>query len=54
MPAWHAVLAVKDERVDALAACGGLTILDRCARRAAGASGTPARRLGEKPCCRVA
>jgi len=27
------VLAVKDDREDAVAACGGLSILDRCARR---------------------
>jgi len=47
------VLAVKDERADALAACGGLAILDRCARRATEASGHPARRLGEESCCRV-
>jgi len=27
VPAYHAVLAVKDERADALAACGGLRSL---------------------------
>jgi len=39
---YHAVLAVKDEREDALAACGGLTILDRCARRDPEVLGNPA------------
>jgi hypothetical protein len=36
------VLAIKDEREDALAACGGLRILDRCARRDAQDAGNPA------------
>jgi hypothetical protein len=36
------VLAVKDECADALAACGGLTILDCCARRDPGDAGNPA------------
>src|SRR5262245_19876507 len=39
---YHAVLAVKDEREDALAACGGLAILDCCARREFGIAGNPA------------
>jgi hypothetical protein len=42
------VLAVKDEREDALAACGGLSILDRCARRDPGVSGNPAQDHSEK------
>jgi len=42
LPAYHAVLAVKDEREYALAACGGLTILDGCARRDPEVLGNPA------------
>jgi len=44
VPAYHAVLAVKDEREDALAACGGLAILDGCARRDPEESGNPAQK----------
>jgi len=40
--AYHDVLPVKDERADALAACGGLAILDGCARRDGGNAGNPA------------
>jgi hypothetical protein len=43
------VLAVKDEREDALAACGGLTILDRSARRDSGGAGNPARNDPKDP-----
>ncbi len=42
LSAYHVVLAVKDEREDALAACGGLAILDCCARRDVGDAGNPA------------
>jgi len=40
--AYHAVLAVKDEREYALAACGGLAILDGSARRDPEILGNPA------------
>ncbi len=36
------MLAVKDECEDALAACGGLAILDRSARRDPAKAGNPA------------
>ena len=45
--AYHAVLAVKDESRDALAACGGLTILDGCARRDSRIAGNPAQDKSE-------
>jgi hypothetical protein len=35
--------AIKDERPSTLAACGGLAILDRCARRDVRVAGNPAR-----------
>jgi hypothetical protein len=47
LSAYHAVLAVKDEREDAPAACGGLSILDRCARRDPGVAGNPAQDIGD-------